>query len=764
MGWLQQVVARSRTTADTEKRRARMGPQAPHDPMACSRLGDVCDARCVSRGLLERESRVNLSRNLIQGAVGGLMGASLLGLIESIYLLTTLGAPDLLSPVYAWVLYGLIGLPIGIGGGVVLSLYEKVFGALHKKDGDAIAFAWGWVAAVSPLAIFILRYLANKVVYAEAGVPLTGMAVILAIVLVNAVIDMTLGVKGLKGSLKGLLKGPGALGLWCGVALVALGASFVPVGEDPRATWAHGRGVPSGMEEAPNVLLIAVDTLRADHLGAYGMTGDISPNIDAMAADGIVFENAFAGASWTRSSFATLWSSRIPSSHKTATKAAPLPDELVLLSEQLSEHGVTTANLANNINVTSTFNFDQGWDTFIYESPAYSFGATESVFSLTLYKVVHKLNEKLGGAKEVHTFYQPAEVVLADAKGFIEANRNDRFLLGVHLMEPHDPYFEHPYIDGSGPEEFNGVGYARAEHEHPDPGDADYLKRVYVDEIKHMDNKLAPFFAWLKSEGLYDNLMIVLTADHGEEFNEHGGFWHGVTLYEEQIHVPLIVKLPASRLAGTRVSWQSRSIDIAPTITAALGVPPGEGWEGSDLIADVLAERDEAEAAAQALAEAQALLEELAPALEVEEADEDTLAAFREAEAAVAEGTAPPDPCAAYRDARHRLVIAEQDFEGNVLSAIRKNGMKYATANEGNPRGLATRTLFDVIADAGEQRDLMGKPVTECGLSADKLGDELALVLKAASEGGVQAADVELSDAEREQLCLLGYLSGPDCD
>ncbi|HMV66912.1 MAG TPA: sulfatase, partial [Myxococcota bacterium] len=551
---------------------------------------------------------MNLSRNIIQGAAGGLIGGSLLGIAEAGWLTVTAGAPDHLAPLYAVVLYGAIGLALGLGAGLLLSGYE-----MFRKLGTgaaATSFAVGAAGAVTPVGLFVLMYLVNKEVYAEQGVPMAGKIGILAAVLALDAALLTLGRRLLLGPLAALQRGPGVLGTWGLLAAITGAYALAPAGDDPRATWSHGKSAPAALADKPNVLLIAVDTLRADALGAYGRSGDPTPAIDMFAKDAIVFEQHIAQASWTRSSFASLFTSRIPSSHNADKKASRLADEVVLLSEALHDAGVTTANLANNINVSSTFNFDQGYDTFIYESPVYPFAATESVFGLTMYKVVQKLAERLGPkiglGKDVATFYQPADVVLADAKAFLQANKGARTYLGVHLMEPHDPYFEHPYLMGKGDAEFNGVGYARAEHESPEASQAGYLAEVYDQEVRHLDRKLAPFFDWLRKEGLYDDTLIVLTADHGEEFGEHGGFWHGTTLYDEQIHIPLIVKLPKSALAGTRVTWQSRAIDVAPTLTAALGVAPGEGWMGSDLLGDVRGELDELAAKAKAKAEAQA--------------------------------------------------------------------------------------------------------------------------------------------------------------
>jgi arylsulfatase A-like enzyme len=311
-------------------------------------------------------------------------------------------------------------------------------------------------------------------------------------------------------------------------------------------------------------MLVMVDTLRADYLGTYGMEG-ASPEIDKFSNDAVVFEQAIAQASWTRASTATLFSSMQPSRHSTDVKVSVLPDEIETVAEVLQAHGYNTGGLPNNINVTRSFNFQQGFDYFSYQAPEYLFGATESASQLSMYNVVRKLKERVAGAaKRVEDFYQPANTVLGNAQGFIEANRDANWFLFVHLMEPHDPYFEYP---------LNGKGYGRAEHEHPDPENKDYLIETYKGEIREMDDELGQFFEWMKTEGLYDNTVILITSDHGEEFYEHGGWWHGTTLYDEQIRVPMIVKLPNQAHAGTRVPWQVRHLDVAPTLTSQAGEP-----------------------------------------------------------------------------------------------------------------------------------------------------------------------------------------------
>ena len=144
----------------------------------------------------------------------------------------------------------------------------------------------------------------------------------------------------------------------------------------------------------------------------------------------------------------------------------------------------------------------------------------------------------------------------------------------VAYMDPHDPYYEHPY---------NGVGYSRAAHVKPEPGEADELRKLYDGEISYWDEHFGALVDDLKRRGLYDELTIVVTADHGEEFMEHGGFWHGTTLYDEQLHVPLFVKLPGGERGGSVIAHWVESVDIMPTLLAMQQLPVPESVQGIDL-------------------------------------------------------------------------------------------------------------------------------------------------------------------------------------
>ncbi len=650
-------------------------------------------------------------RKLLLGIQGGLIGGALIGLIEALYVLSSAGAvSDYVALFYAAVLYGLIGAGMGVGIGVGLVVLSKIW----KGMSDAQAWTLGALGAFLPLGIVIARYVANKVVYGEQGVPMSGLAVILGGAALIFVLDMWLAPIVLnKTPLRILTEVKGTAALYAVILAVAAVFSFVPSGEGEEGPVRVARD-QGAMGERPNVLLIMVDTLRADYLAPYDEKWEgTQPTIEALAADSVVFEQAHSNSSWTRASFANVYTSMVPSSHNTALKSSRLPGDVVTLAESMQEAGYATGGLPNNTNVTSTFGFGQGFDHYPYLAPNMPFWATESVYQLSMYAVLRKVAEKAkGDSHQVADFYQPAEVAVTEAQAFIDAQEGDKWFLMVHLMEPHDPYFEHPY---------NGVAYGRAEHEVPESEKVEYLKDTYAAEIAFMDEQLAPFIAQLKASGQYDNTLIVLSADHGEEFLEHGGWWHGTTLYEEQTHVPLIVKMPNQEHAGTRAPWVVRHIDIAPTISDIAETNTPESWQGRS----VVDEDFEAFTAPP-------------PAPEVDE-EGNTVVVRRD-----------------FVDPRSydRTVLAEEDFEGNQITAVIQGGWKLIEANEGNPRGLETQELYDLRLDAGEQDNLAASETSQ----AAALQTVSKMEVAAAKGEAVAAEETEMDAATEERLRALGYM------
>jgi len=440
---------------------------------------------------------------------------------------------------------------------------------------------------------------------------------------------------------------------------------------------------------APNVILIMVDTLRADRLACYGYPTGRTPHIDRLASDGVRYAQAFSQASWTRPSVATILTGLYPSSHGAVHKADILPNRVDTLAEMMQRGGYHTVGMPNNANVAPVFNFQQGFDEFHYLSPAFFFGADEPAAQLAAYNILRLVRERfLARSVDVHNYYQPAEVVTGEARRWLGTRRpGDRpFFLFLHFMDPHDPYMVHP---------FNGEGYARVANPNPAPEVAARYRALYDGEVAYLDTQLGVLFDDLRARGLYDGTLIVLTADHGEEFQEHGGWWHGTTLYDEQIHVPLIVKPP--RAAGTaRVADElATSLDIAPTILAAAALPVPETLQGHAL--------------------------------------------------PINGGSAPA----------RQSVFSEEDLEGNVLHAVRTREWKLITANPDNPRGLAPEELYDLPADAGEKKNVVQSVPAEAEQMRAELGKS---VLQARAHAGA-SEQTGGDAATQERLRALGYVN-----
>ncbi|MAY81465.1 MAG: hypothetical protein CL930_11860 [Deltaproteobacteria bacterium] len=658
---------------------------------------------------------------------GGLIAGAFVGLCEALYILGGASTGEYGALLYATVLYG----ALGAGGGAGFGVGFAVLSLVKLKFVDHRVWTLGFLGIFCGMGLVITRYIANKAVYLEQGVPTKGMLTILAIYGLLGLVGLWLGKIVLTQTpFKVLLAPRGTLAAYGGLLLLTAVFSFSPDTGARSGVLAPDREQDASLQERPNMLIIMADTLRADHLGTYGFDGPISPAIDAWADDSVVFEKAFAPASWTRASTASLFTAMAPSSHSCDVKVAMLPDDVTTIAELLQEQGYVTGGWPNNINVTRSFNFQQGFDWFEYQAPEYIAGATESSSQLSMYNVVRKVRDRVtGDKKRVVDYYQPADAVLDNTRTFIEANEGKRWFGFVHLMEPHDPYFKYPY---------NGEAYGRAEMERPPDELVGPMRKAYEQEITAMDAELGKFFEWLKTEGLYDNTVIVLTSDHGEEFLEHGGWWHGTTLYDEQLHVPLIVKLADSQWGGTRVPWQVRLLDAPSTLAVLGGANPPMEWQGDDLFEEDFA--------------AVSVVLNSPPAPAVAEGD---------ADADVEEDIDAPPPLptrAELIDHRERIVLSEENFEGNILSSVRADGWKYIRANEGNPRGLQTEELYDVVADSGEQKNLAGKNGKKQTELSEILRDELeqSMTMKVES----QDADISMEDCER--MRALGYIEG-DC-
>ncbi len=323
---------------------------------------------------------------------------------------------------------------------------------------------------------------------------------------------------------------------------------------------------PAAQTKRPNVLFILVDTLRFDHLTPYGYGRDTSPNIArTLARPGVVVENAYAQAPWTLPSVVSFMTSRQPGELLGNDAAAyGIPPGVPTLAEAMARRGYETGGFLGNRILHAGNGFAGGFETFFSPpDPA--------------------ADDNQPDAAAVNRRVLP----------WLEAHRNQPFFLYVHYLDPHDPYDNPEIVDNRSPFEaapcpgcvpgryMQGVYAGKLPI---DPArDVEHLKALYDSEIHYADRFIGRLIDSIPPDVLR-NTLIVLTADHGEEFHEHGGWKHGFTLYEEQIHVPLLVRWDGHVPAGSRLAGTVRLLDLAPTLVRAVGGRVDPAWEGVDLL------------------------------------------------------------------------------------------------------------------------------------------------------------------------------------
>ncbi|MBW2275443.1 MAG: sulfatase-like hydrolase/transferase [Deltaproteobacteria bacterium] len=317
-------------------------------------------------------------------------------------------------------------------------------------------------------------------------------------------------------------------------------------------------GVAPPPPRPPNIVLYIVDTLRSDGLASYGNPSASTPHFDRLAAEGVVFENAYANASWTRASIATIVTGLYPSRHLAERRADSLPDEVETLSEVLLRNGYTTGLITTNPNAGRHFGFDVGFDSMIELYRRNKPGRVHSFELITASdRVTDRAMEWIGAVPEP-------------------------FFLTIVSVDPHAPYRP--------PERFDRAagaytGSADGSFEHIDRPDLDATDRrriraLYDAEVSFNDDSFGALLAHLDELGIRDDTIVALTSDHGEEFWEiKGRRGHGRSLSEAVTRVPLVVRYPrGGRVpAGKRVAAPVELADVVPTILdlAALPVPAG---------------------------------------------------------------------------------------------------------------------------------------------------------------------------------------------
>jgi len=277
-----------------------------------------------------------------------------------------------------------------------------------------------------------------------------------------------------------------------------------------------------------SVLLITLDTTRADRIGAYGYRQIETPNLDRLAREGVLFEQAPASAPLTLPAHASMFTGKYPPAHGVRDNGGfYLADEQVVLAEIVQAEGLRTGGFVGSFVLDAKWGVAQGFDHYFDD---FELGDTVRL----------ALNE----------IERPADEVTDAALAWLDEAPASRFFAWVHYYDPHSPY------------------------EPPDPWAERYRDRPYVGEIAWMDSQIGRLLSWLDGNDRTGNTVVLAIGDHGESLGEHGESGHGFFVYDAAIRVPFLLRAPYDTMRGRRIKDVVRAVDVAPTVLDLLGLDP----------------------------------------------------------------------------------------------------------------------------------------------------------------------------------------------
>jgi arylsulfatase len=467
--------------------------------------------------------------------------------------------------------------------------------------------------------------------------------------------------------------------VWSAPRLLGRGPAD-PLAAHPLAAAEHARGDALRRALAgSSVLLLILDAAGARHFSCYGYERPTTPEIDRLAAEGVLFEQAYTTAAYTRSAMASLWTSRYHDQHHAGLRYdAALPDGSPTLARLLARHGIRTAGFVGNPSAGRPFGLDQGFAEF---------------------QAVYGRAAVGGPASRADALREAATAWLAERRA------GGRFFAYLHFREPHSPFDPPPPFDTRfGPDaplarEARSGAWTRAVNDgrrEVTREELDHLVRLYDGNLAWVDSQLGALRRALEALGLWESLVVIVSADHGEAFQEHGFIGHNKQLYQETARIPLVVRFPKGKgPAGARVRELVDLVDLAPTIADVFGVAttaagqPDPGYLGRSLLA-------------------------------------------------VASG-APGKPGTLARTAHEEGLYAVTDGRFKLIHSI----------------GSGRDELYDLEADPGETRDLAG----ERRVHVDYYRQALHRWLMSVAPGRPAGAPRALSPEELESLRALGYVN-----
>jgi len=312
----------------------------------------------------------------------------------------------------------------------------------------------------------------------------------------------------------------------------------------------------------PNVVIISVATLRADHVSCYGYKRQTTPNIDRVAREGVLFEEAYSTSSWTLPAHASLYSSLLPSSHGAVETGTGLGESSGLIGHWFRSLGYRRGAFMDGVYMQATFGFARGF--------SFCRDKNEGIANILPHAIRWWDSQPRGFPKllflhcyDVHSPYGSSDAYRSRYLSDLSYDRLPSVVGDLDIIEDE----VHEGL-------FNLL-----------PEDIQHLKALYDADIYHTDRELGKLFSHLRRTGDWDGTLVVILSDHGDEFMEHGRLNHGKSLYEETVRVPLILKLPGRRHSGTRVRELVSLVDVLPTLADLLERNGDEGWRGKSLAA-----------------------------------------------------------------------------------------------------------------------------------------------------------------------------------
>lgn len=493
---------------------------------------------------------------------------------------------------YAAALYGAVGATAGLGIAVVMRRNRPVF---------PVALACHFTLFV----FIVLLYYVNLLPFLPSMISFLGALLNGVLFLIIASIGFGIFKLVSRFRKEGGGKAPRVLrlvspllvaaGLAIPGAVIWTGCSMLFAGDPANR--------PSGGQSAegkPNIVFLVIDTIRKDHISGYGYERETTPCLDKLMEDSVVFDNATAPSCVTVPSVASFFTGMGPSGLGFIGTGYPLPSGPVTLAEALGQGGYFCSCFLGNAIVDAGGGFDRGFHTrFPREKPGWFFRLRTAIERLAI-KAVRESN------------YHVGENLMKAVDSWSEnAGDHQPFFAYIHLLDPHSPYSPPKPYDTLFDDDFEGtpvtdppMGVIPADFpflnwEALEPGASAIPPRElrnmiarYDGEIVYTDALLGEFFEKLKKIGLYDNTLILVTADHGEEFYDHTGWFHGQSMYRELTDAPLIVKLPEQRWAGTRRKDRVSCIGIFNTIVSYVGLDVPEGVKGWNFLEEGSAESE----------------------------------------------------------------------------------------------------------------------------------------------------------------------------